>query len=30
MILEGLNLGDVIIVEGYNEVVSGSKLELKK
>lgn len=30
MILDGLNLGDVIIVEGYNEVVSGSKLELKK
>jgi RND family efflux transporter MFP subunit len=30
MILDGLNIGDVIIVEGYNEVVSGSKLELKK
>jgi RND family efflux transporter MFP subunit len=30
MILDGLNLGDVIIIEGYNEVVSGSKLELKK
>tara|TARA_B110000977_G_C11020375_1_gene471042 strand:+ start:30 stop:1151 length:1122 start_codon:yes stop_codon:yes gene_type:complete len=30
MILEGLNSGDVIIVEGYNEVVSGSKLDIKE
>ena len=30
MILEGLNPGDMIIVEGYNEVVGGSKLEIQK
>ena len=30
MILEGLNLGDVIIVDGYNELVSGSKLDIKE
>ncbi len=29
MILEGLNPGDKIIVEGYNEVVGGSKLEIQ-
>ena len=30
MILEGLNLGDIIIVDGYNELVSGSKLDIKE
>ena len=30
MILMGLKLGDVIITEGYNEVVGGSILDIKK
>jgi len=30
MILEGLNAGDVIITEGYNEVVGGSKLAIQE
>lgn len=30
MILEGLNPGDVIITEGYNEVVGGSKLAIQE
>tara|TARA_B110000977_G_scaffold152824_1_gene194132 strand:- start:2148 stop:3269 length:1122 start_codon:yes stop_codon:yes gene_type:complete len=29
MILEGLSPGDMIIIEGYNEVVGGSKLEIQ-